>query len=184
MQYYIYVVKLQCNITDKEEYCMRENSEEYISRLLPCPERSFFLFGPRGTGKSAWLRHTLASAPNLELLDASLGHFLPAWRAGLKVRAATHPKFYWFDTGVARAAAGWLHDHVDRAWQGTALETLVFHELRVYNEISGKHRPVSYYLTAAGVEVDFIIETSRRQISKPPRIVAIEVKRSDKWNRE
>ena len=68
------------------------------------------------------------------LLDTLLGHFLPAWHPGLKVREATHPKFYWL--GVARAAVGWLRDPVDRIWQGTALEILVYHELRVYNEVS------------------------------------------------
>jgi len=117
------------------------------------------------------------------LNDTLLGHFLPSWRAGLKVREAAHPKFYWFDPGVARAAAGWLRDPVDRIWQGAALETLVFHELRVYNEVSRKHRPISYYRTAAGVEVDFIIETARSQSDTPPNIVAVEVKRADKWDR-
>jgi len=118
------------------------------------------------------------------LVDTLLGHFLHSWRAGFKVREATHPKFYWFDPGVARAAAGWLRDPLDRTWQGVALETLVFHELRVYNEVSRKHRPISYYRTSAGVEVDFVIETSRRSSTAPPHIVAIEVKRADRWERE
>lgn len=117
------------------------------------------------------------------LTDTLLGHFLPAWQAGLKVREATHPKFYWFDPGVARAAAGWLRDPIDSVWQGTALETLVFHELRVYNEVSGKQRPITYYRTSSGVEVDFIIETARRTSTTPAHIVAIEVKRADKWSR-
>jgi len=117
------------------------------------------------------------------IVDTLLGHFLPSWRAGLKVREAAHPKFYWFDPGVARAAAGWLRDPVDRPWEGFAMETLVYHELRVYNEVSRKHRPVYYYRTPAGVEVDFIIETSRRNSSTVPHIIAIEVKRADKWNR-
>jgi predicted AAA+ superfamily ATPase len=116
------------------------------------------------------------------IVDTLLGHFLPSWRTGVKVREATHPKFYWFDPGVARAAAGWLHDPVDRPWEGFAMETLVYHELRVYNEASRKQRPLHYYRTPAGVEVDFIIETSRRTSSKVPHIVAIEVKRADKWN--
>ena len=29
-----------------------------VPRLLRAPNKSFFLFGPRGTGKSTWLRHT------------------------------------------------------------------------------------------------------------------------------
>ena len=117
------------------------------------------------------------------LTDTLVGQFLPAWRPGLKVREAAQPKFYWFDPGVARAAAGLLRDPADRQWQGLALETLVFHELRVYNEISGKHRPVSYYRTPAGVEVDFVVETSGRRQSKSAHVVAIEIKRAERWDR-
>jgi predicted AAA+ superfamily ATPase len=117
------------------------------------------------------------------LTDTLVGHILPAWRPGLKVREAAQPKFYWFDPGVARAAAGLLRDPADRQWQGLALESLVYHELRVYNEISGKHRPVSYYRTPAGVEVDFIVETSRRRPNASARVVAIEIKRAERWDR-
>jgi predicted AAA+ superfamily ATPase len=117
------------------------------------------------------------------LTDTLLGHFLPAWRPGIKVRETAHPKFYWFDPGVARGAAGLLRDPVDRSWKGISLETLIFHELRVYNETSRKMRPLAYYRTAAGVEIDFIIETRRRQSSKPPHVLVIEVKMSEKWDR-
>jgi predicted AAA+ superfamily ATPase len=117
------------------------------------------------------------------LNDTLIGHILPAWRPGLKVREAAQPKFYWFDSGVARAAAGLLRDPADRTWQGTALETLIYHELRVYNEISRKHRPICYYRTAAGVEVDFIIETARRRQNLSPKVVAIEIKRAERWDR-
>jgi len=117
------------------------------------------------------------------LTDTLVGHILPAWRPGLKVREAAQPKFYWFDPGVARAAAGLLRDPADRQWQGLALETLIYHELRVFNETSGKHRPVSYYRTPAGVEVDFIVETSRRRQKSSPQVVALEIKRAERWDR-
>ena len=117
------------------------------------------------------------------LSDTLVGHVLPAWRPGLKVREAAQPKFYWFDPGVARAAAGLLGDPIDRLWQGTALETLLYHELRVYNEVSRKHRQISYYRTPAGVEIDFIIETARRRQGSPPRVVVIETKRAERWDR-
>jgi uncharacterized protein len=117
------------------------------------------------------------------LTDTLVGHFLPAWRPGLKVREAAGPKFYWFDPGVARASAGLLRDPTDRIWQGAALETLVYHELRVYNDTSRKQRPLYYYRTPAGVEIDFIIETSSRLSKEHPHVIAIEVKRSEKWNR-
>lgn len=41
---------------------------EYRSRLLEPPEGSFFLFGPRGTGKSTWLRHRFPQALFVDLL--------------------------------------------------------------------------------------------------------------------
>jgi predicted AAA+ superfamily ATPase len=117
------------------------------------------------------------------MTDTLLGHFLPAWRPGAKVRERAHPKFYWFDSGVARAAAGLHRDPADRIWRGTALETVIYHELRVFNETARKHRPISYYRTPMGVEVDFVIETRKRQSGNPPRVVAVEVKLSSKWDR-
>ena len=117
------------------------------------------------------------------LTDTLVGHFLPAWRPGLKVREATQPKFYWFDPGVARASAGLLRDPADRLWQGAALETMIYHELRVYNEVSRKHRPLYYYRTPAGVEIDFVIETAHRRPDSLPRVIAVEVKRAERWDR-
>jgi predicted AAA+ superfamily ATPase len=117
------------------------------------------------------------------LVDTLLGELLPAYRPGLKVRERAHPKFYWFDAGVARAAAGLLHDPIDRLWKGTSLETLVLHELKVYNETSGRHRPIAYYRTPAGVEVDFVVELRKRQGGKPPRLALIEVKLAEAWDR-
>jgi len=43
-----------------------------LSRLLKVPDRSFFLFGPRATGKSTWLREVLPDARRLDLLDTKL----------------------------------------------------------------------------------------------------------------
>jgi len=117
------------------------------------------------------------------LTDTLVGHFLPAWRPGLKVREATQPKFYWFDPGVARASAGFLRDPTDRLWQGAALEAMIYHELRVYNEVSRKQRPLHYYRTPAGVEIDFVIETARRRPASLPRVIAVEVKRAERWDR-
>jgi predicted AAA+ superfamily ATPase len=44
-------------------------------RLLEKPLRlgtSFFLFGPRGTGKTTWLRQRIPDGIYLDLLDAAL----------------------------------------------------------------------------------------------------------------
>ncbi len=43
------------------------------SRLLTPPKnKSFFLFGPRGTGKTTWVRHTFSNAIYVDLLEAEL----------------------------------------------------------------------------------------------------------------
>ena len=47
---------------------------ETIPRLLEAPKSSFFLFGPRGTGKSWWLRERLEGACFFDLLDERLHH--------------------------------------------------------------------------------------------------------------
>lgn len=42
---------------------------ELIRRLLPVPKTSFFLFGPRGTGKSTWTQAVFKDALRIDLLD-------------------------------------------------------------------------------------------------------------------
>ena len=51
---------------------MTFDMSEYIPRLLAKPDQSFFLFGPRGTGKTTWVRHTFPDAYVINLLDESL----------------------------------------------------------------------------------------------------------------
>jgi predicted AAA+ superfamily ATPase len=118
------------------------------------------------------------------LEDTLLGHFLPAYRPNLKVREQTHPKFYWFDPGVARAAAGLIFDPIDRLWMGTALENLIDHELRVYNHIQKRNRPIYFYRSGSGSEIDFVIETQKRRPDAIAHIVCIEVKVAKKWDRK
>jgi predicted AAA+ superfamily ATPase len=49
-----------------------------LGRFLQVPAQSFFLFGPRGTGKSTWLRQVLPDALLLDLLDPELSRKLLA----------------------------------------------------------------------------------------------------------
>jgi predicted AAA+ superfamily ATPase len=41
----------------------------YLERILKAPEQSFFLLGPRGSGKSTWLGATFPDAHLIDLLD-------------------------------------------------------------------------------------------------------------------
>ena len=49
-----------------------------IGRFFEIPEQTCFLFGPRGTGKSTWLRHQLADALFVDLLDPARHRSLEA----------------------------------------------------------------------------------------------------------
>ncbi len=45
---------------------------DILRRFFPLPEQSFFLFGPRGTGKSTWLQHVFPDALILDLLEPAV----------------------------------------------------------------------------------------------------------------
>ena len=116
------------------------------------------------------------------LEDTLLGTRLEAYQPGARVREVGHPKYYWFDPGVARAAAGLIDDPVDPVWRGFALETWVLHELRVYNETQNRNRSLFHYRTGADVEIDFVIETRKKTMSQPAEVVLVEVKSAKKWS--
>jgi predicted AAA+ superfamily ATPase len=172
-------------------YVKQEIKEEGIVRSLP-PFLRFLGIAGQLNGQMINAQNIAreASVPRSSvdvyfsiLIDTLLGHFLPAYRPNIKVREQTHPKFYWFDPGVARAAAGLLFDPIDRLWQGTALETLVYHEIRVFNHVHNKNRAIYFYRTGSGSEIDFVIETQKTQLSSKPRVVCIEVKLAERWDR-
>jgi len=72
---------------------------EIRSRFLSAPRQSFFLFGPRGTGKSTWLRQTLPDALVVDLLQPDVARELDRFDLGDALRrglvplvvAADHP---------------------------------------------------------------------------------------------
>jgi len=60
-------------------------------RFLPIPEQSFFLFGPRGTGKSTWIRHVLPDALYIDLLRPEVHRELSARPERLRERVEGAP---------------------------------------------------------------------------------------------
>lgn len=54
------------------------HKQEVTPRFFRPPEESFFLLGPRGTGKSTWLKHVLPDALYLDLLRPELERDLSA----------------------------------------------------------------------------------------------------------
>ena len=47
-------------------------TQSFYDRLLVPPRQSFFLFGPRGTGKSTWVRRIFKDVRRFDLLDEAL----------------------------------------------------------------------------------------------------------------
>lgn len=111
------------------------------------------------------------------LVDTLVGVRVHAWQPRLKVREVAHPKFYFFDPGVARAVAGRVRAEVHESERGALLETWVLHELRAHLQLAQCGGEIEWYRTGAGVEVDFIWRGPRHN-------VGIEVKASTRWRPE
>lgn len=65
---------------------------ELKRRLLHPPTHSFFLFGPRGSGKSTWLRQQYPSAATIDLLDPETQRQYAAAPERLRAFVEGHPE--------------------------------------------------------------------------------------------
>lgn len=110
------------------------------------------------------------------LEDTLLATRVPAVSLAIRTKETTHPKFFLFDTGVARAAAGLAHDQIDSVWKGFAFEALLHHEMRGYAALAGKERPMFHYSVSGSFDVDFLVQTRPKTLSAPRQFVAIEAK--------
>lgn len=103
------------------------------------------------------------------LEDLLIGIRLPVFTKKAKRKMIAHSKFYFFDTGVYQILRpkGPL-DSVEEIG-GSALETLVFQELRALNDFLQLGYKIFFWHTAGHQEVDFILYGDKG-------IIAIEVK--------
>jgi predicted AAA+ superfamily ATPase len=108
------------------------------------------------------------------LVDTLLGSWLPAWKLKRATKQVSHPKFYLFDSGVARALSGRLPYPPLPEERGSLLETFIRNELAAYLSYSGLEYPLTFWRTPDGVEVDFLCETAGG-------FTAIEVKATSAW---
>jgi predicted AAA+ superfamily ATPase len=112
----------------------------------------------------------------LEILEDTLLTFrLPAFEARLRVRERRHPKLYWVDPGLVRAAKRQLGP-VAVEERGPLFEGLVLHLLRAYGEEQELFEEIFYWAPAqaAQTEVDFLLRRGREY-------VAVEVKSQDRF---
>lgn len=93
------------------------------------------------------------------LEDTLVGFILPAYRRSLRKRQRTHPKFYFFDSGVKRALANQLNLSLQSGTSeyGRAFEHFWILEIIRMNSYREKDFSFSYFATN-DVEVDLVIE--------------------------
>lgn len=162
-------------------YLKEEIQAEALVRNLPgfarfLPVGALFhgqVLNVAGLARDAGVARTTVAAYLDILEDTHLAWRLPAFEGRLRVKERTHPKLYWVDPGVVRAAKGSLHppDDIER---GPLLEGWVAALLRAYGEpgtgLGLQYDRLSYWAPAEGaVEVDFLVQ--RRKV-----FAAIEVK--------
>jgi predicted AAA+ superfamily ATPase len=104
------------------------------------------------------------------LEDTLLAFRLPAFETRLRVRERKHPKLFWVDPGIVRAAKRQLGT-VTAEERGPLLEGWVLTLLRAHNQASDVFEDIAYWSPAQALatEVDFVLRRGREYL-------AIEVK--------
>jgi predicted AAA+ superfamily ATPase len=174
---------------DKEEsldayvqlYLKQEIQAEALVRNLPgfarfLPVAALFhgqVLNVAGLSRDSGVARTTVAGYLDILADTHLAWLLPAYEGKLRVKERKHPKLYWVDSGVMRAAKQELHapGELDR---GPLLEGWAGALLRAYGEpgsgLGLRHDALFYWAPAeGGTEVDFLIRRGRE-------LTAIEVK--------
>lgn len=90
------------------------------------------------------------------LEDLLIGYRLPPFTKKAKRRLVTHPKFYFFDTGIFRTVRPMGPLDMPEMAEGAAFESLFFQDLLAVNDSLDLGYKLYYYKTATGIEVDFI----------------------------
>jgi len=89
------------------------------------------------------------------LRDTLLLHELPAWRKSVKRKPIRTSKYYFFDVGLVGFLQGRKPAPRTREY-GEAFETFIMHELVSWRDYRSGDA-VSYWRSASGYEVDFIL---------------------------
>ena len=157
-------------------------AEQLVRNLMPF--RRFLPIAGQMNGKiinySAISRdlgttHTTVQSYFEILEDTLIGFCLPAWHNSVRKRSRTQPKFYIFDTGVARAMARTL-DHTPQMGTsafGELFEHFIVSEIRTLLAYEKPQWEMHYFQSAAGNEIDLVIDRGQ---GSP---ILIEIKSTD-----
>ncbi|MBI2463475.1 ATP-binding protein [Candidatus Peregrinibacteria bacterium] len=91
------------------------------------------------------------------LYDTLIAFELPSYQKRPKRRIISSPKFYFFDLGIAHFLLKRGEIQYGSEIFGRAFEHFILQEIRAHRHYSGKEYSVSYWRTASGFEVDFIL---------------------------
>lgn len=110
------------------------------------------------------------------LQDTLLVTLLPALEPRLRVRERQHPKLYWVDPGIVRAAKRDL-GAVGAEERGPLFEGWILTVLRAHNEVAELYDEISYWAPAQArqTEVDFVLRRGRDNL-------ALEVKAQSRFS--
>jgi predicted AAA+ superfamily ATPase len=114
------------------------------------------------------------------LEDTLLAFRLPAFETRLRVRERKHPKLYWVDPGLVRAAKRQFGP-VTPEERGPLLEGWVLTVLRAHNEVKTLFDDIWYWAPAQArvTEVDFLLRRGREylalEVKARPRVSAPEL---------
>lgn len=147
-------------------YLREEIKGEALVRNLPgfarfLPVAGLFhgrVLNVAGLARDAGVARTTVEGYLEVLEDTLLARRLPAHETRLRARERKHPKLYWMDPGVARAAKGAL-GAVAPEERGHLLEGWVQTLLRTYMAERGLAEEISYWapVGAKRLEVDFLL---------------------------
>lgn len=113
------------------------------------------------------------AAQYFEILeDTMIGSLLPPFTKTKKRKAISTAKFYFFDVGVCNHLAGRQNIRPKTELFGKVLEHFVFTELTAYRSYREDARPLSFWRSTSGYEVDFLLADE----------IAIEVKGTEMAN--
>jgi predicted AAA+ superfamily ATPase len=159
-------------------YLREEIRGEALVRNLPAflrflPVAALFhgqLINISGIARDAGTSRTTVDGYVGILEDTLVASRLPAFEGRLRVRERRHPKLYWVDPGLARAAKKQLGP-VTAEEKGALLEGWVLTVLRTHNEAAALFDEIWYWAPAQShaTEVDFLLRRDREYL-------AIEVK--------
>ncbi len=112
------------------------------------------------------------------LEDTFLAFRLPAWTKSERRRLVSHPRYYFFDTGVTNSLAHTLTDQLNPKIFGRRFEQFVISQLVAFIHYNRLDCQLYYWRTNHGAEVDVLLCTGNRMIC------ALEIKSSQNIARE